>query len=396
MTEPMDNPADTTILIVDDMPDNLQILQDRLESVGYSTAIVTNGKACLEVAQGTHPDLILLDIQMPEMDGFETCRRLKQDPATQAIPVIFVTARQDTEAVVQGFRAGGVDYITKPYQGAEVLARVETHLRIDRLTRQLAESNEHANALNEELQLRYGELQKLEVMRESLTQMIVHDLRNPLGSVLGYVELLEMGGHVPREPTPQDYQRAIRLGGQTLMDMINAMLDLAKLEAGEMVLKIEEIALTEVLDDVKVGLAAQLDRRKLSLQIHISEGLSPVSADRESLRRILVNIIGNAISFSPPSGEITVAASEEEGQIRLAIRDQGPGILEEEKARIFDKFGQIESKQSGRKYSTGLGLAFCKMAVEAHGGQIGVESQIGEGSTFWFTLAAAHETGRRE
>ena len=173
------------------------------------------------------------------------------------------------------------------------------------------------------------------------------------------------------------------------MDMINAMLDLAKIEAGEMELQLEAVSLAGVLEDVKIGLAAQLGTRELSLQIRLPDGLASVSADRESLRRILVNILGNAISFSPHKGEITVAANEVEGQIRLTVRDQGPGIPEEDQAKIFEKFGQIESRQSGRKYSTGLGLAFCKMAVEAHGGQIGVETQDGEGSTFWFTLAAA-------
>jgi signal transduction histidine kinase len=217
--------------------------------------------------------------------------------------------------------------------------------------------------------------------------MIVHDLRNPLSAVEGYLQLLEAVG-LEDKSAPQ-YLHAVSRSTQTLMDMITAMLDLAKLEAGEMRLDLSEVDLNQVVSNVEVGMRSLLEQKALRFEANLPGGLSPLRADRESLRRILVNIISNAITFSPRAGRITVAALSEDGQVRITVQDEGPGIPPDYRDRIFEKFGQVESRQSGRKYSTGLGLAFCKMAVEAHGGQIGVESEVGKGSAFWFTLPSA-------
>jgi signal transduction histidine kinase len=194
---------------------------------------------------------------------------------------------------------------------------------------------------------------------------------------------------VQEPPDARQYLRAVYKSTQILMDMITAMLDLAKLEAGEMVLNVGPVSLHEVAGEVEEGMRSLLETKGLKLSMEISDDLPLLSADRESLRRILMNILSNAIAYSPKEGRIALAAHAGDGEVRAEMRDEGPGIPPEYREKIFEKFGQVESRQSGRKYSTGLGLTYCKMAVESQGGRIGVESEVGKGSTFWIVLPVA-------
>jgi signal transduction histidine kinase len=374
------------VLIVDDEPTNLMVLEGLLSPLQYDLRQAANGSEALESVAANPPDLILLDVMMPGMSGFEVCRRLKSRPGTQFIPIVLVTALADRDSRVTGIEAGADDFITKPVDAHELRARVRSLLRIKSLHDEVEGKNESLNEANRELLRRYEDLRRLEVMRETLTQMIVHDLRNPLGAVLGFVRLLKRKGLVSQEEAAQHALLAIHACGQTLMDMITAMLDVAKLEAGEMPLSPGKVDLGQVVAEVEMGMRSLLEHKRLEFHLDLPEGLPPLVADRESLRRILVNIVGNAIGFSPNAGRISVSARPEEGFLRVSVRDEGPGISSEDQGRIFEKFGQVESRQSGRKYTTGLGLTYCKMAVEAHGGRIGVESEVGAGSVFWFTL----------
>jgi signal transduction histidine kinase len=363
------------VLIVDDEPRNLRILEGILAPLAYDLRQATTGTEALEQIAAAPPDIVLLDVMMPGMDGFEVCRQIKSRPDTRFIPVVLVTSLDDREFKVSGIEAGADDFINKPVDPNELRARVRSLLR--------------AKALHDELQRSYEELRRLEMMRESLTQMIVHDLRTPLGAIMGYLELMTLNGYISEAETAQRCFQVINRSGQTLIDMITAMLDLAKLEAGEMRLDLRDVDLGQVVSDVEMGMGSLLENKKLTFEADLSGDLPSLRADREMLRRILVNILGNAITFSPQAGRIAVTAHPEAGKVRIAVRDEGPGIPAEYRERIFEKFGQVESRLSGKKYSTGLGLAFCKMAVEAHGGQIGAEGEPGKGSTFWFTLPTA-------
>jgi len=356
------------VLIVDDRPSSVKVLRVRLASEGYEVLEASDGFQALDIVERETPDLVLLDVMMPKMDGYEVCRRIKSRPETRFLPVVLVTALSDQEAKITGIEAGADDFLNKPVDPSELRVRVRSLL--------------HTKALHDELQRSYEELQKMEAMRESLTQMIVHDLRNPLAAVMGYLKLLKRKGYVSEQKIAQRNLRAIDMCTQSLMDMITAMLDLAKLEAGEMQLNLGDVDLGDVLSDVGVGMRPLLERRNLTFRTDLPADLPLLRADRESLRRILVNILGNAAAFSPDAGCISVAAQAGDGHVDIAVQDQGPGIDPEDQARIFERFGQVACRQSGRKYSTGLGLAFCKMAVEAHGGEIGVESEVGKGSTF--------------
>jgi len=361
---------------VDDDERNLRVMEGILAPLRYDLRQARTGTAALEEVKAHPPDLVLLDVMMPGISGFEVCRQLKAHPETQFIPVVLVTALTDRESKVAGIESGADDFINKPVDPSELRARVKSLLRV--------------KSLWDELQQRYRDLQQLEAMRESLVQMIVHDLRGPLTGISGYLQLLEMNRHIAAEKAAQEHLRALKTNVQTLIDMITAMLDLAKLEAGELQLELGAVDLGEVLSEIRVGMDSLLERGNLALRVELSAELPALWADREIVRRVLANILGNAIKFSPDRGCITITARPEEGKVRVAVQDQGPGIPPEYRERIFEKFGQVGSGgRPGGSYSTGLGLAFCKMAAEAHGGAIGVKSEVDKGSTFWFTLPAA-------
>lgn len=367
------------ILIVDDTPANLRVLSRLLTDAGYKVRPVPDGRLALEAVRAVQPDLIFLDIRMPEMDGYEVCEKLKESELTEDIPVIFISALNDLEDKMRGFETGAVDFISKPFQEGEVLARLETHLTIRNQRREIAR------------QLK--ELKDLEALRENLTQMIVHDLNNPLHGILGFIQLLRLELDGVENENIARYAVSIEGIVRSAADMIRAILDVGKIESGEMQVSPEEISIRTTLRSVSDEIAPLIQQKELRLEIAEVDENQTLSADPALFRRILINIIGNAIKFSPEGGVITVRVSAEPEGICIAIEDQGPGIPPEYEETIFEKYGQVKSKVSGRKYSTGLGLAFCKLAVEAHGGTIGVASVEGAGSRFWMQFPLRKATG---
>jgi two-component system sensor histidine kinase/response regulator len=357
-----------TLLIVDDEIINIDIL---IEALGedYAVQVATDGPDALESVRKTSPDLILLDVMMPGMDGFEVCRRLKDDPAARDIPIIFLTALNETANKVMGFSAGGVDYVTKPFQLREIYARVETHLELRRQKRELQQS--------------YDKLRKLETLRDSLVHMIVHDMRSPLSVILGNLELARM------QLLPKRAAECIGSamnGTETLLTMVSTLLDISKMESGQMTLEFSAVNIRELAGETIRMVAPLRGQRMIALDI--TEEVAPFAGDADLIRRVLQNLIGNALKFTDgETGVITVRIENvTEGKVRVSVRDNGPGIPPEYREKVFDKFCQVEARKQGHMYSTGLGLTFCKLAVEAHGGRIGLESDVGKGSTFWFEL----------
>jgi signal transduction histidine kinase len=359
-------PAD--ILIVDDIPANLQVLTEIIKEKGHKTRPVPSGKLALQAVRNTPPDLILLDINMPEMNGYEVCAHLKTDETLQAIPVIFISALTETVDKVRGFSVGGVDYITKPFQREEVLARVDTHLTIHRQKRELEES--------------YRRLRELEELRDSLTQMIVHDLRSPLTGILGYLELLDM------KPDLDEKNRKLvanaRESSEIMINMINSLIDISRLEAGQMPLKMEEYDLRKITEKAVSSLGALVMEHPV--EIHSPPDPLWIDCDREIIGRVIANLTGNALKYTPRGQKVDIRFFPGNHGLRLSVQDYGPGIPHKFQEKIFTKFGQVETRRDGKKYSSGLGLTFCKLAVEAHGGTIGVESEAGHGAVFWFEL----------
>ena len=362
------------IMVVDDTVANLKLLDGLLRERGYQVVAFPRGDLALKGASKKPPDLILLDINMPEMDGYEVCERLKADEALKDIPVIFISALTETMDKVKAFSVGGVDYVTKPFQFEEVEARVHTHLELQRQKRAVRES--------------YERLRELEHLRDSLVHMIVHDMRSPLTGIQGFLQLLELQT-LPDKATGYVQQAA----GSTsaLIEMVSSLLDVSKMESGQMKLNLVECDLVAVAREVLTKLDSMKGNRALLLETPTS--VVTVIADPELLSRIIQNLLGNALKFTPDDGEIHIGIALDEERVRVSVRDTGPCIPPEYHEKIFEKFGQVELRENKQKYSTGLGLTFCKMAVEAHGGKIGVDSQVGEGSTFWFELPKAPAAG---
>ena len=360
------------VMIVDDTPANLGLLEDILRKQGYDVASCPGGALALQAAARYPPDLIMLDIMMPEIDGFEVCRRLKADVALREIPVIFISALDDTDNKVKAFAQGGLDYVTKPFQSEEVLARVRTHLSMRQQQKQLQQSLDN--------------LRELEKQRDQLVHMIAHDMRSPLTSIMLMAQFLEKTAQDSEKKNLQSVED-ILFSSRRLNEMISTMLDISRMESSKMPLKREPCDLRDVLADAVSSLRALF--WQAGFHHEPPEKAIVGFCDCKIIQRIVENLLANAAKFAGKEGSIHLELAEIDGEARISVHDTGPGIPQEHHSLIFEKFGQAPAEQKMSKYSTGLGLAFCKMAVEAQGGRIGVESEVGSGSTFWFTVPLA-------
>jgi len=357
--------------MVDDTPANLQLLSEMLKGRGYRARAAVSGKLALQAARSDPPDLILLDISMPGMNGYEVCAKLKADEKLKDIPVIFLSAHSETADKIKAFSAGGVDYITKPFQFREVEARVEAHLELRRQKFQLQEN--------------YDKLRRLEEMRDSLVHMIIHDLRSPLAGIYGFLELIREKAAGALSPDLRRYIGDALGSAKQMARIINNVLDTSRLEEGKLKLKLTECDLSGMLKEAVSGLKPLLAGREI--RFTPPKNTPKILADLELISRVIQNLLANAIKFTPKAGGlIRLDIKSSGGLVRVGVQDNGPGIAAEHRSRIFEKFAQVELPAGRQKNSTGLGLTFCKLSVEAHGGRIGVDGEEGQGSTFWFEL----------
>lgn len=371
------------ILVVDDTPANLYVLSEMLKAEGYRVRPVPGGRLALQAAEKEPPDLILLDIMMPEMDGFEVLARLRETPRLSTIPVIFISALDDLAHKVRGLKTGAADYVSKPFEREEVLARIDTHLRIRRLQTELVERNQ---ALEES----HRELRKLESLRDDLTHMIVHDMRSPLLGIRGGLELLRLQegahlGHASLELLTLAERSVMKL-----VEMASSILDVSRMEENAMPVSRTQSDLSEIAREAFSEVQAQSRERHFSAEL--PEPGPSVAGDRDLLLRVFLNLLQNAVKHTRrDSGSIEVCVTSTAGVVRAEVRDNGHGIPAALKDGIFDKFAQVTNGGARARYSTGLGLTFCKMAIEAHGGKIGVYDRAGGGSIFWFELPASEQ-----
>jgi signal transduction histidine kinase len=371
-----DKSKPSNIMAVDDTPANLKLLDGMLREWGYQVRAFPRGRLALAAALNEPPDLILLDITMPEMDGYETCRQFKAIPALQQIPIIFISALNEALDKVNAFGCGGVDYVTKPFQLDEVHARIETHLKIRQLQKAL-------EIQNQQLRENYDRLHALEILRDNLTHMIIHDMRSPLMAISGNLELLseEIGA------LPENSQLCLEdasTATHKLTEMVSSLLDVSRLESGQMPIQRTSCDLQQVVQKVIATLSSLLKNNPVVVEAQSAD--PTIECDPTLLHRVIGNLLSNAAKFSPRTEPVTISFHNIPGFLKVTVRDQGRGIPPEYHARIFEKFGQVSSENNSKRYSTGLGLTFCKLAIEAHGGQIGIESSQGKGSTFWLTL----------
>ncbi len=373
------------ILVVDDTPANLRLLMGLLKEQGYTVRPAPSGKHALKVAQNQAIDVILLDILMPEMDGYEVCRRLKAQEATREIPVIFLSALHETFDKVKAFEVGGVDYITKPFETEEVLARVETHLKIRRLYQYL----QHKNAqLQEEIAERKRveeALREANVTKDMFFSIISHDLRAPLGAMLGYANLALTSSEPLTQEDLTDYVEQIKHSAENLSALLENLLTWSRLQRGAMNYHSDHLLLSAMVDDIFFLLHAQADKKQLRLHRHIPETLR-IYADENMLNTVLRNLISNALKFTPKGKNITVSAQPCEGKIVISVADTGVGIPKETLPGLFRLDTPTTSPGTAGEIGTGLGLPLCKDLIERQGGTIQVSSIPGQGTTFDVTI----------
>ncbi len=374
MTEPALWRRDTVtgrVLIVDDQDTNRLLLRDMLEAQGHEVIEAVEGSEALQRVTETAPDVVLLDIGLPGMDGFEVCRRLKAEPATASIPVLLVTAFSHRDHRLLGIGAGANDYITKPIDKSDLSLRVRNAIRMRQLYLEVEEQ--------------YRRLEKLELLRDSLVHMIVHDLRSPLAGIRAYLDLLKLDGAGKLDSELTESIDAARKVAVEMTDMVSDLLDVSRMEVGKMPL---ELAPADVGALAVDAVAAAGAAPRVRIRVETTADTLRVVCDAGIVRRVIANLVGNAVKFTPVSGQITVIVRGDGAEVKVSVVDTGPGIPPEYHQKVFDKFGQVEAARHGAKHSSGLGLTFCKFAVEAHGGRIGLESAAGKGSTFWLVLPA--------
>ncbi len=357
------------ILLVDDDRINLRILRSILQTEGYILKEVDCAESALEAYTEFQPDLVLFDVMLPGMNGFEACRELRRRHGVNAAPVIFITAKQESEDIIEGFGAGGVDYIFKPFRQKEVIVRIRTHLQNRLLVAQLSNANAAKN---------------------KLVGMAAHDLRNPLSSIRGIAEFMLDGTVGPMSADQLELIGMIHQASQGMVTLVNDLLDTATIEAGELKIDATEVSLAEVIEKSVAFNAIESSRK--GTRIHFpppAAALPSLLLDASKIRQVVDNLISNAVKYSPPGSTITVTLQPAaDGAQSIGVLDQGPGIPEGERDKLFKDFGRLSVRPTGGEKSTGLGLAICRKIVEAHHGLIVAENRA-VGCEFRVTLPAS-------
>lgn len=375
------------VLIVDDIPKNIQVLASILGGKNVKVGFATNGKQALNILDNQLVDLILLDIAMPEMDGFEVCRKLKANPRTKTIPVIFLTARVQVDDVLKGFELGAVDYVTKPFNPSVLISRVFTHLELKRSRDTMAKYIDVIDKQN-------SELVDLNYTKDKLFSIISHDLRNPIGNIKSMMEML-----TAKKGFDDDTQNMLILGRKASVAAYNLIENLLSWSRSQM----GKITTFPAETDINVLIQQNIELQSVyakSKNIDILRDYStPLNAycDEQMINTVLRNLISNAVKFTYRNGMIEISAkkiSNEENNaniLKIAVKDNGTGMTQEQVDKLFAKHEMTTKYGTENEKGSGLGLQICYDFVKQNGGKIWAESEKGKGSTFFFTVTAFEE-----
>jgi signal transduction histidine kinase len=364
-------PSGSSILIVDDNPHNLQLLGKMLLDDNYKIEFATNGKAALEWLSERQFELILLDINMPGMDGFEVCRRIRLMDSMTNVPIIFLSAETDRESILRGFGLGAQDYVTKPFDSRELLVRIKTHLALkDNI---------------EKLEIEKVRAQSADNLKSAFLATMSHELRTPLNSIIGFTGIL-----LQERPGPLNAEQKKQLGmvqnsARHLLTLINDVLDISKIEAGQLKINIENFSLPELISKVVDSSNPFAERKNLKITVSVDDNIDIIKSDKLRVQQILLNLVNNAIKFTE-TGIITIRCFTDYSNTKIQITDSGIGIEKGKMEQLFKPFMQIDTGLTRKHEGTGLGLSICKKLADLLNIKIEVQSEFGSGSTFTLSL----------
>lgn len=354
------------LLVVDDLRTNLDIMSRILERQGYEVLLAKDGQEALRISADECPDLILLDVSMPGMNGFEVCQHLKENEATQHIPVMFISALNELGDKVRAFEAGAVDYIIKPFNADEVVARVHSQMM-------LAQQRQQIMALGD--------------LKDQIVNTVSHDLKNPLQIVMGYSAMMMEGKDMSVEDM-MDMSAQVYQSAQRMYHMVTNLLDLNHLEDGVR-LELQQLVLQDMVDYILHDFTISAKQKDVTLEKDFPSEPITVDADSVRLEQVFNNLVSNAIKYTPAGGSVRVGVDVQGDHAVVQIEDDGLGIPDEALPDLFQRFYRVESTAHKEQEGSGLGLSIVKAIVERHGGEIWVDSTIGVGSVFSFSIPLA-------
>jgi two-component system sensor histidine kinase/response regulator len=371
----MTTPPPSKVLVVDDNADNRALAEATLSEEGYEVVLAAGGIEGLALFERERPDCVLLDVRMPDLDGFEVCTRIRALPEGDHTPIVFLTALRDVDTFDRALRAGGDDFLTKPVRPTELIVRVQAALKLKRMS---AELREHYDLVRSQR----DDLMRLTLQKERLSAFVVHDLKNPVASMDLQAQVLLADRELPQRT--RDAALQIRSDARGLMRLILNLLDISKSEEGKLELKptsVDLVALSQEIVD-----AAEVKARAAGVTLDVAISAPVVMGDADLLRRVLENLLDNALRHTPRDGTVRLTSESGEERVLIRVADTGPGILPEMRERIFDPFVQLDRDHGATtRAGRGLGLTFCRLAVEAHGGRISIDDAQ-PGSVFTVSL----------
>ena len=423
------------ILVVEDSPTQALKLKYILEKQEYAVRLATNGREGLEAIAERRPTLVISDVLMPEMDGYEFCTRIKSDDDLSSIPVILLTTLSDPQDIIRGLESGADNFLNKPYSEEALLSRIKyilinmdvrTRMRtgmgieiyfankkhyltseriqiIDLLlstyenavekNRELEQANKKLRVVQEEIERSNEQLKQLNEQKNMLLGMAAHDLRNPLYLIEGYSDFLLKENNANLSDDQRTIISAVHSSSTYMVQMINDLLDVHKIETGKMDLTLEMGDFAQVVHSVveRNGFAAQ--NKGVEISVLMPDGIPHFLFDPARIEQVMGNLVDNAIKFSFKGARVEVAVQFDASDVLFSVRDHGPGIPEKERSRLFKPFSTTSVKPTGNEKSTGLGLAIAHSIITRHQGRIWVESEEGKGSLFCFSLPVRQQVG---
>jgi K+-sensing histidine kinase KdpD len=358
-------------MVVDDQDRDRTLLKEVLEGEGYWVVECSDGLEVIDQVHEVKPDVILLDVMLPGLDGVQVCQHLNQDPRTRAIPVLLVTSHGTREARLGGISAGARDFISKPVDLPDLKVRVRNAVQIKKLF--------------DESEDRYKKILELEKVRDNLLNMVIHDLRSPLTLIQGNLGLLQLilGDNLGSEG--DEALSACAKAATKMKQMVNSLADLNKLESGNLTPDCRRVDVAEAVMAARATLGQTVSRR-VRLEESNGDGRAFAVCDRDLIERVIVNLLLNALERGPGDEVVGVRIRNTESVVRVEVEDRGRKIPQELRARVFEKYAQADGGLSSKTGPGGLGLTFSKLVLDAHRGRIGVEDGLRGGSVFWFEL----------